>query len=511
MAKGSNTAVTAANVRVVLSWSTPADVDASALLLKSDGKVRDDSDFVFYNQPASPEGSVTHRGKAQDATGFYDGVDVTLGKVPTGIERIVLAASVDGATFGGIAGLRLTLFDSDSDTEVARFDITDATTETAYVFGELYLRNAAWKFRAVGQGYADGLAGVARDFGISVDDTPAPAPVPSPAPVPAPAPVATPAPASASAATPAAGGMRGFSLKPPSVFVPPAVPAAVPPPATVIAPAAAAPPAAGSVSLKKQQQISLEKQAAQDAPQLVNLIKHAAVSLAKKGLSEHTARVALCLDISASMNGNFKTGKIQTLVERILALGLRFDDDGEVDVFLFGQDGHMAGTVNLGNINGYVDELLKRYRLEGATYYSEAMRLVRQHYFGDSGYRTTPYLDQLPVYVMFVTDGQTRDEGHTRDQIQSSSYEPLFWQFMAIGLSNKAAGRRKGAYGKASEFRFLEELDDMPGRLVDNANFFSVEDPAHISDTEIFELMMAEYPGWLPQAMRKGLLPPPQR
>jgi stress response protein SCP2 len=465
MAKGANTAVTASNVRVALSWTTPADVDASALLLTSGGKVRGDADFVFYNQPASPEGSVTHRGKTQDATGFYDGVEVSLSGVPQAIERIVLAASVDGTTFGSISGLRLMLFDADSDAEIARFDINGASTETAFVFGELYLRNGQWKFRAVGQGYADGLAGLARDFGISVDDTP-------PA-------VGTPA----AAPTPAAGfaPLPGFSPTPP-----PTLPA---------------------VSLKKQQQISLEKRAAQDAPQLVNLIKHAAVSLAKKGLAEHTARVALCLDISASMHGHYKTGRMQTLVERVLALGLRFDDDGEVDVFLFGSDGHVAGTVNLSNINGYVDELLKRYRLEGATYYSEAMMLVRQHYFGDSGYRSSPYQDTLPVYVMFVTDGQTLDEGHTKDQIESSSYEPVFWQFMAIGLSNKAAGRRRGAYGRASEFRFLEELDNLKGRLIDNANFFSVEDPAQITDTEIFELMMEEYPGWLPQAKAKGLLP----
>ncbi|MDX6206694.1 MAG: hypothetical protein QOF39_2751 [Frankiales bacterium] len=465
MAKGANTAVTASNVRVALSWTTPADVDASALLLTSGGKVRGDADFVFYNQPASPEGSVTHRGKTQDATGFYDGVEVSLSGVPQAIERIVLAASVDGTTFGSISGLRLMLFDADSDAEIARFDINGASTETAFVFGELYLRNGQWKFRAVGQGYADGLAGLARDFGITVDDTPPAAGTPA----------AAPAPAAGFAPLP------GFSPTPPSTLP--------------------------AVSLKKQQQISLEKRAAQDAPQLVNLIKHAAVSLAKKGLAEHTARVALCLDISASMHGHYKTGRMQTLVERVLALGLRFDDDGEVDVFLFGSDGHVAGTVNLSNINGYVDELLKRYRLEGATYYSEAMMLVRQHYFGDSGYRSSPYQDALPVYVMFVTDGQTLDEGHTKDQIESSSYEPVFWQFMAIGLSNKAAGRRRGAYGRASEFRFLEELDNLTGRLIDNANFFSVEDPAQITDTEIFELMMEEYPGWLPQAKAKGLLP----
>jgi hypothetical protein len=207
------------------------------------------------------------------------------------------------------------------------------------------------------------------------------------------------------------------------------------------------------------------------------------------------------------MHGNFRTGKVQQLVERVLALALRFDDDGEVDVFLFGLEGHMAGTVNLANVNGFVNALLQQFRLEGATYYAEAMRLVRQHYFGNSGFQTTPRMDSLPVYCMFVTDGQSSDEGHTRDQIQSSSYEPLFWQFMGIGLSNKAAGRRRGAFGKASDFRFLEQLDDLPGRLIDNASFFSIEDPAQISDTEVFELMMEEYPGWLRMAKDRGLLP----
>jgi hypothetical protein len=146
------------------------------------------------------------------------------------------------------------------------------------------------------------------------------------------------------------------------------------------------------------------------------------------------------------------------------------------------------------------------------------MRLIRRHYFGTDERRTAPYQDRVPVYVMFVTDGATFDEDVTREQVRSSSYEPLFWQFMAIGKSSRSlgagGGRRRGLFGggggagASREFRFLEELDDMSGRFIDNADFFSVDDPMQLSDDELFELLMTEYPGWLTQARERGLLPP---
>ncbi len=474
MSKGSNLPVSAAGVRATLGWSSDVEVDASALLLTSSGKVRSDADFVFYNQPQSAEGSVRHRGGG----GREDALEVDLAALPEAIEKVVVAASVGNGTFGQIPGLHLRLTDAAGNAEIARFDIADATTETAFVFGELYRRTGQWKFRAVGQGYANGLGGLATDFGISVDEEPAPAPAPAASGWPAPA------------ASSAVGG---------------------PPPG-------ASAPAQPGVSLKKQKQISLEKRAASEAPQLVDLVKRAAVSLEKKGLGEHTARVALCLDISGSMAMLYRSGKIQQLAERILALGLRFDDDGEVDTFLFGRNGHQAESMNLSNVRQYTTDLLREHPLESSTYYGSAMRLIRRHYFGSDGPRNAPYQDRFPVYVMFITDGATFDEDVTREQVRSSSYEPLFWQFMAIGKSSKAlgsGGRKRGFFGGGGglsgggrEFRFLEELDDMGGRFLDNADFFSVEDPAHVSDDELFDLLMTEYPGWLTQARQRGLLPP---
>ncbi|WP_406015891.1 TerD domain-containing protein [Streptomyces sp. NBC_00984] len=172
MLKGANVPVTAQAVRVELGWraspGTP-DVDGSALLLVS-GKVRSDADFVFYNQPSHASGAVRHEGKRTAGGGMTDNLAVDLARVEPAIDRVVLAASADGGTFGRVAGLYVRITDAASGREIARFDSADATVETAFILGELYRRQGAWKFRAVGQGYDTGLEGLATDFGISVDE-----------------------------------------------------------------------------------------------------------------------------------------------------------------------------------------------------------------------------------------------------------------------------------------------------------------------------------------------------
>ena len=189
MQKGTNVVIPVSAVRAELGWRTGPgipDVDASALLLAS-GKVRADDDFVFYNQPVHPSGAVRHEGKqpvrsgASAPGGVCDTLYLDLAAVEPAIDSVVLAASADGGTFGQVPGLYIALVDPVSAAELARFEVPAATTETAFLFGEVYRRQGAWKFRAVGQGYASGLAGLARDFGITVSDAPPP-PVPQPGP-----------------------------------------------------------------------------------------------------------------------------------------------------------------------------------------------------------------------------------------------------------------------------------------------------------------------------------------
>ncbi|WP_328314291.1 TerD domain-containing protein [Streptomyces sp. NBC_00442] len=249
MLKGANVPVPAHSVRVELAWrSGPGvpDVDASALLL-ADGRVRSDADFVFYNQPAHSSGAVRHEGKRSQPDAVTDTLVIDLAQMEQAVERVVLAASADGGTFGRVPGLGIRVLDAATGAELARFDSQDATVETAYILGELYRRQGAWKFRAVGQGYDSGLEGLATDFGITVDKPQQP-------------PAAPPAPFTPS-------------------LQPPARPATTAPAPTAQVPVAPTPPppSAAPVRLSK---VTLTK----EAPR---------VSLAKQGGSSGAMRVNL--------------------------------------------------------------------------------------------------------------------------------------------------------------------------------------------------------------------------
>jgi tellurium resistance protein TerD len=151
------------------------DLDASALLVGADGKVRSDADFIFYNQPRSAEGAVEHKG--DNHTGQGDGDDeqiaIDLQAMPADVERVVVVVSIDQGearrqNFGQVRSAYSRVLDQDG-AEIVRFDLSeDAAPETAMIFSEIYRSGAEWKFRAVGQGYQSGLAGVATDFGVNL-------------------------------------------------------------------------------------------------------------------------------------------------------------------------------------------------------------------------------------------------------------------------------------------------------------------------------------------------------
>ncbi|MFF9154445.1 TerD family protein [Streptomyces sp. NPDC014846] len=240
MSKGSNVPVPTTALRVELGWRPGPgvpDADASALLLAG-GKVRSDGDFVFYNQPAHSSGAVRHEGKRTAGGQVTDTLTADLARVEGTVERIVLAASSDGGSFGQVPGLYIEVTEAATGQVVARFDNPGATVETAFVLGEFYRRQGGWKFRAVGQGYSSGLEGLATDFGITVDEpqhTAPPAATARTAP-----PVAPPPPAGPPVALPR------------TVPPPPAAPPAAPPSPPVRLSKVTLTKAAPSVSLAKQ-------------------------------------------------------------------------------------------------------------------------------------------------------------------------------------------------------------------------------------------------------------------
>lgn len=169
-------------VRIGLGWDVRTttgvdfDLDASALVCGAGGKVLSDSHFVFYNNLTSPDGTVTHLGDNRDGAGDGDDevVEINLDALDATVDKIVFPVSIDaaderGQNFGQVSNAFIRVVDADVDTELTRYDLSeDASSETAMIFGEIYRNQGDWKFRAVGQGYASGLAGIVRDYGVNI-------------------------------------------------------------------------------------------------------------------------------------------------------------------------------------------------------------------------------------------------------------------------------------------------------------------------------------------------------
>ncbi|WP_291430454.1 VWA domain-containing protein [Deinococcus sp.] len=402
-----------------------AATDVTAFGLQ-DGRLADDRYMVFYNQPASPGGALrlTGQGERTDFT-----LDLTA--LPGSVTEVVLAATHDSQPVAQAHTLSVTV--GGAGTGSASFDVKpQLRAEKAVMLVRFYRHGGAWRLATVAQGFDGGLDALVRHFGGEV----------------------------AAPATPA-----------------PTMPAPVPP-------APATPRPAPPVNLRKERQRVLLEKAQTTQPHLVNLIKTANVSLEKRGLSEALYRVNLVLDISGSMSREYRSGAVQDLAERALALAARLDDDGQVDVYLFGIKAQRAGSLSLDNSRGFVDRL--NVRLEAGTHYSPVMQLVREDAQA-AGHR-------LPTLVLFITDGGSSNRAAVIRQMTDSSREPIFWKFMGIDQGGV-------------NFDFLEKLDDLRGRVVDNADFFSVPAPITTPDADLFELLVNELDTWQAAARAARLLP----
>ncbi|MGW6542082.1 VWA domain-containing protein [Streptomyces massasporeus] len=484
MAKGGNLPVVAKAVQVELGWSGgpgAPDADASALLLRADGRVRDDGDFVFYNQPQHPSGAVRHLGKRRDSGGTTDTVGVDLEALEPEIERVVLGASADGGTFGQLSGLRLRLLDAGTGGQLALFEM-EATTETAFIGGELYRRAGQWKFRAVGQGYASGLAGLATDFGISVDEEPG----------------AT-APTASSPGTPA-----------------PMVPSAVPPPPPAAASVAfrtgpAAPPLTPATPARDASSPRLvkgEEQLPVDMRKRLSLREEqVAVSLRKHGAEGVTARVILVLDASGSMSFLYSKGVVADVVERMAAVAAQLDDDGEMQAWTFASNPARLPDLGLGDLPEWLEHHVRVGELalfrrkkprKGLLPGQVDMRAVgvqneEQKVIAEVRTYVREHPAAAPTLVLFFSDGGVYRNKEIETELREAADEPIFWQFVGLGRSN---------YG------VLERFDTLPGRRVDNVGFFAVDDISGVPDAELYDRLLSEFPSWMREARRLSIIRP---
>lgn len=437
LAKGANAPLPAEAATVRIRWTsaTLADVDVSAFLLGSGGRVRGDEDMVFYGQPAPGRGRVRQTALARSVGAARETVfAVDLAGIDAEVETVAFAAVVPaeapGRRLADLASLEA-LVEAEGATLSFAVDLAGAS-EAAMTLVTLYRRDGGWKVRAVGQGFDGGLKPLAESYGVAVEDEPAAPPAPSPE-------------------------------------------------------------AARVVDLRKRL-VDLAKR----DPALAASAETALVSLEKRGVAGLRGKVALVLDISGSMRDMFKDGRVGDLVRRVLATALPIDDDGEIDVFLFGVGAHAHGPVTERSYRLFPEECQRRYGFEPGTKYGEAIELVRTTYRPHFG-------DGLPVYVVFVTDGGTQDVRKSKDAITAAAAEPIFWQFVAIG---EHEGKAPAKIGRTLPrgFDFLAMLDTMPGRVVDNAGFFAVPDPSAPTDAELYEMMFEEFPDWLREARRAGVL-----
>ncbi|MGW6791382.1 vWA domain-containing protein [Streptomyces chartreusis] len=237
--------------------------------------------------------------------------------------------------------------------------------------------------------------------------------------------------------------------------------------------------------------ISLSK-VEETAPALVGLYKSAGVSLRKHGLDGVRAAVYLVVDYSGSMKPYYKDGSVQALADRVLGMSAHFDDDGTVPVVFFSTDVDAVTDIALADHRGRIERIVAGLGHMGKTSYHLAMDAVIDHYL-DSG-------STDPALVVFQTDGGPINKLAAERYLCKAARLPLFWQFVGFGDPT------------SKQFDFLRKLDDLAvpqKRVVDNAGFFHAgADPGKVSEAELYDRLVGEFPKWLVAARAQGIVRP---
>lgn len=446
LSRGANAPLTADQLSVQVRGARPGVVDLMAFQLTADRTVRADDDLVFFNQPASPEGAL--RLTAPDA------LTLDLRAVPEVIKTVAVTVALDDGQAGSladIAGLGVSV--GPDGYEVPAQGLT---TERAAVLAEIYRRAGAWKLRSVSAGWSEGLAALIREHGVQIDEEPA-APT---------ATVAAPPPPAAPAVAPS---------------VPPA-PARTPDPASASAPAAEGPrsvPGEERLSLVKRQALDLRKRE-------VHRI------LLTKGAQTERARVVLVIDKTGSMYQEYKSRLIHRVVERMVPVAIQLDTDGSLETYLYAKTFARLPDLRVAELETWPEEFLHLNGTHGGINYRK---------LGGSN-DEIPILTELagsvrpggpPTLVLFFTDGGFYKRKEITRIISEAAARPVFWQFVGIG---------------ANDYGLLEKLDDMAGRVVDNVDFFALDDIDRVPDAELYRRLLTEFPDWLRAARALGIVGP---
>lgn len=204
----------------------------------------------------------------------------------------------------------------------------------------------------------------------------------------------------------------------------------------------------------------------------------------KKNISVNTARVVFVLDHSGSMRTMYKNGTVQDLLERIFPIAMHFDDNAEMEFYWFDSVYKELDPVNCKNIENYVQNvILSKNDHFGGTSYAPIMTEIMNRYV-----KREP--SNIPTFVIFITDGNNSDKKATKDVLTEASKYNIFWKYVGIG---------------DEKFEFLEKLDELKGRFIDNANFINVSDLNAIDDKRLYDYLLEEYGDWLELCRSHGI------
>ncbi len=536
-------------IEVKLNIVGNAVYDFSCFGVDINNKLSDDRYMVFYNQKTSPNGEIEYI-EGNNCAVFK----VMTNSIPAAIQKLVFTASIDGVgTMGEIAAHTISVNnEGEPPALTAHLQGTSFNVEKAIISIELYRKNE-WRFALTASGFNGGIADLLHYYGgtsaeeaaLTAPPEPETPPEP-PKPEPAPQPTRSEIPEPPQPEQPFAQSQPQFGQPQPQFGMPqpqfgqPQPQFGIPQPqfgqpqpqfgqpqpqfgqpqpqfnqpfnqgygygghtqqppmgAPVQPPFGGRPqygqpvpppqnmggqPFGGAPAPAASHKVSLEKKLS-SAPALVSLAKPIMVQLEKKNLTDTTARVALVMDITGSMYMAYKNGVVQEIVNKILPLAVQFDDDGALDFWYYAKTFDHRPPVDLNNYQNAVPADWKEVMngLGGSNNEPAVMEDVIEFYRGTS----------QPVYIIFITDGGMAKKGEIKKLMVQASEMPLFWQFVGVDGSN---------YG------LLENLDELEGRFVDNAGFFALDDFMAVSNDELYDRLLNEFPVWLNEVKRQGLI-----
>ena len=406
---------------------SPLGIDVASFGLDAQYRLSDERYMTFYNQPTTPCHAVQINNIQPTGADFQ----LQLAKLDSSIQYLVLSLAIDGdGTMSQLNQCVATLINHQGEQLAElRLDGSQFNQERALMLIELYKKEGVWRLAAVAQGFNEGLDAMIRHFGGEVAE----------------------------------------DVKSVTESVVP-MPGALP---------------LSNIDLKKK--VALEKAEQTGNASIIDLTKKSFIELEKKKLIGLNARVALVLDASGSMDGQYKRGDVQKVVNRLMPLAINFDNDGSFECWAFAEKTTQLDDVTITNVNDFINTSKQGWRhwRVGARYNEEipAIEAVIKYY--------SQFKDNLPVYVLFISDGGVGSIRKMQSLLTNAATLPMFWQFVGIG------GRNYGA---------LEKLDDMPGRVVDNCNFFAIDKITSIEDEKLYELLLEEFPDWLNAARLNNII-----